>query len=336
MNKYSIIIPVYNVEKTLRRCLDSVINQTYKNLEIICVNDGSKDNSLKILNEYAKKDDRIIIVNKENGGLASARNEGIKEVHGDIITFLDSDDWLEIDCIEYVNNIFEENKDIDVYRGDYYLTDGNTKKNSKEYKRYTGKVELNTEIRRKILYDVYNGKIQSFSWLLFLKSDILKGKKIVFNNKVTFMEDVEFFTRLIYEISNIYFGVEPKINYYYNTKGLTKSNINLDKKAININKIRKSMVNTLIKNKEIELAKYANSIYFKATIEMLFLFFVNEKDKNIVINIMQKIFNKCNLENMNPGKLNIYYKLILYFLKKQKYSMCVFLYKMKKILKGIR
>ena len=92
----------------------------------------------------------------------------------------------------------------------------------------------------------------------------------------------------------------------------------------------------MIKNKELELAKYANSIYFKATIEMLFLFFVNKKDKNIVINIMQKIFNKCNLENMNVGKLNIYYKLILYFLKKQKYSMCVFLYKMKKILKGIK
>lgn len=336
MNKYSIIIPVYNVEKTLRRCLDSVINQTYKNLEIICINDGSKDNSLKILNEYAKKDDRIIIVNKENGGLASARNEGIKKVNGDVITFLDSDDWFEIDCIEYVNNILEKNKDLDVYRGDYYLTDGNIQKNNKEYKRYTGKVELTAEIKRKILYDIYNGKIQSFSWLLFLRSKVIKEKKIIFNNKVTFMEDVEFFTRLIYEISNIYFGVEPKINYYYNTKGLTKSNINLDKKAISINETKKSIINTLIKNKELELAKYANSIYFKATIEMLFLFFVNKKDKNIVINIMQKIFNKCNLENMDVGKLNIYYKLILYFLKKQKYSMCVFLYKMKKILKGIK
>lgn len=336
MNKYSIIIPVYNSEKTLKKCLDSVINQTYENLEIICINDGSGDNSLKILNEYAKKDDRIIIVNKENGGLASARNEGIKKANGDVITFLDSDDWLEIDCIEYVNNIWKMNKDLDVYRGNYYLTDGKNQKNDKEYKRYTGKVELTKEIRRKILYDIYNGKIQSFSWLLFLKSEVIKEKEIVFNNKVTFMEDVEFFTRLIYEISNIYFGVEPKINYYYNTKGLTKSNINLDKKAISINKIRESMLNTLIENKEIELAKYANSIYFKATIEMLFLFFVNKKDKNIVINIMQKIFNKCNLENMNIGKLNIYYRLILHFLKKQKYSKCVFLYKMKKILKGIK
>ena len=76
MSLLSIIVPVYNSEKHLKECLDSLINQTYKNIEIICVNDGSTDNSLNILNEYAKKDNRIKIFSKENGGMASARNLG--------------------------------------------------------------------------------------------------------------------------------------------------------------------------------------------------------------------------------------------------------------------
>lgn len=97
-NKISVIIPVYNTEKFLRRCLDSVIKQTYRNLQIICVNDNSPDNSFKILEEYAKKDPRILIVNNEkNLGLFHARIEGIKKSKGDYIAFLDSDDYISFD-----------------------------------------------------------------------------------------------------------------------------------------------------------------------------------------------------------------------------------------------
>lgn len=86
--KISIIIPVYNVEKYLSKCLSSVINQTYKNLEIICVNDGSTDSSLKILEEFATNDNRIKILNKENGGLSRARNCGLSNVQQEIIATL--------------------------------------------------------------------------------------------------------------------------------------------------------------------------------------------------------------------------------------------------------
>lgn len=92
--KISVIIPVYNVEKYLRRCLESVINNTYKNLEIIGVNDGSPDNSLNILKEYAARDTRMVVLSKSNGGLSSARNKGIEESTGEYITFVDSDDWV--------------------------------------------------------------------------------------------------------------------------------------------------------------------------------------------------------------------------------------------------
>ena len=91
--KVSIIIPIYNVEKYLRECLDSVINQTLKDIEIICVDDGSTDNSLSILREYAQKDNRIIVVNQKNQGAAVARNSGIKIAKGEYVCFIDSDDY---------------------------------------------------------------------------------------------------------------------------------------------------------------------------------------------------------------------------------------------------
>ena len=98
--KVSVIVPVYNVEKYLPQCLDSLINQTYSNLEIICVNDGSTDESLKILESYAKKDSRIVILDKENGGLSSARNAGLEAATGDYIGFVDSDDWCDLTMFE--------------------------------------------------------------------------------------------------------------------------------------------------------------------------------------------------------------------------------------------
>lgn len=96
----SVIVPVYNVEKYLVQCIDSIINQTYQNLEIILVNDGSTDNSGKICDEYAKKDSRIKVIHKENGGLSDARNKGLDFMTGEYVTLVDSDDYLEHNCIE--------------------------------------------------------------------------------------------------------------------------------------------------------------------------------------------------------------------------------------------
>lgn len=111
--KVSIIIPVYNVEKYLSRCLDSVIKQTYKNIEIVLVDDGAKDRSADICENYAKIDGRILVIHKENGGLSSARNVGIESCEGDCIYFLDSDDYITHDCIENLVE-FMEKYDADI------------------------------------------------------------------------------------------------------------------------------------------------------------------------------------------------------------------------------
>lgn len=106
----SVIVPVYNVEKYIDKCINSIINQTYKNLEIILVDDGSPDNCGNICDEYSKKDNRIIVIHKENGGVSSARNIGIKNAKGKWITFVDSDDWIENDYVEKLSKIGIQNK----------------------------------------------------------------------------------------------------------------------------------------------------------------------------------------------------------------------------------
>ncbi len=117
----SVIIPVYNVEKHLKKCLDSIVNQTYKNLEIILINDGSKDNSENICRDFAQKDDRIIFVSRENRGVSATRNEGIELAHGDYFSFIDSDDYLELDTYEYLLNlVFKHN--VDAVNYEHFIT----------------------------------------------------------------------------------------------------------------------------------------------------------------------------------------------------------------------
>ena len=109
----SVIVPVYKVEPYLRECVDSIINQTYKNLEIILVDDGSPDNCGAICDEYAAKDSRVRVIHKENGGVSSARNAGIEAATGDYIGFVDSDDWIEPDMYEnLLESLQRENAEI--------------------------------------------------------------------------------------------------------------------------------------------------------------------------------------------------------------------------------
>ncbi len=126
MPKISIIVPVYNVEKYLPECLDSIINQTFTDFECICINDGSPDNSLAILKEYASKDSRIKIINQENKGQSSARNVGMKFSKGKYIAFIDSDDWISTDYLDILYNIIENKQyDIAICNHQYYYSKDN-------------------------------------------------------------------------------------------------------------------------------------------------------------------------------------------------------------------
>lgn len=117
----SIVVPIYNVEKYLRQCLDSILNQTYQNFECLLINDGSPDNSADICREYVEKDSRFKYFEKENGGLSDARNYGIRQSKGSYITFVDSDDWLENDALQLLYDALKkENADISIGRYNCY------------------------------------------------------------------------------------------------------------------------------------------------------------------------------------------------------------------------
>ena len=108
----SVIVPIYNAENNLEKCLDSIIDQTYKNLELILINDGSTDGSLKICNKYKKNDNRIRLFSKENNGVSSARNLGISMAKGHYITFVDADDYLDLNAYEIALSNFGNNEAV--------------------------------------------------------------------------------------------------------------------------------------------------------------------------------------------------------------------------------
>lgn len=147
MSKVSIIIPVYNVEKYLSKCLDSVVNQTFKDIEIICVNDGSTDSSLQILEKYAQKYNQIKIINQQNAGQGIARNRALKIAQGNFILFLDPDDWIELDTVESCYNCAKINN-ANVVQFNYKNTDDNGNAISKN--------NLANFINEKYNYDLNN------------------------------------------------------------------------------------------------------------------------------------------------------------------------------------
>lgn len=112
--KISVIVPIYNTELYMRKCLDSIVNQTYPNLEIILINDGSTDSSLSIIQEYAKTDNRIIVIDQPNGGQSRARNAALDIMTGDYLSFVDSDDWLDLNTFKAVMNLFSASTDADM------------------------------------------------------------------------------------------------------------------------------------------------------------------------------------------------------------------------------
>lgn len=151
----SIIIPVYNVEKYLKKCLDSIVNQTYRNLEIIVVNDGSPDNSWRIIEKYQQEDTRIVYVKRQNGGLGAARNSGIEVSHGEFLCFVDSDDWISLEYVDRLLNVaITDNSDVVICNMQYIYSDGQVKPRTPKITKYE---IINSEeaLKREFIGDQY-------------------------------------------------------------------------------------------------------------------------------------------------------------------------------------
>ncbi|OOM79964.1 glycosyltransferase [Clostridium sp. BL-8] len=176
MEKISIIIPVYNVEAYIRKCLNSVKNQTYKNLEIICIDDGSTDKSGEICDEYAKKDSRFKIVHKVNGGYQSAVNYGLSIFTGEYVGFVDSDDWIEQDYYKTACNIIKSNEVEIACFGFYKDTDGNCIRMKNKLKIDSGKLNSKQVLQYTFQRDVYPA-FSAYLWNKLYRSIFFKSIK---------------------------------------------------------------------------------------------------------------------------------------------------------------
>lgn len=227
-SKISVIVPIYNVEKYLKECIDSIIFQTYTNLEILLINDGSTDSSKKICEEYVNKDSRIKLFNKVNGGLSSARNFGIKKATGDYIIFIDSDDFIEKNMIEELVFGCEcNNCDISVIGVYKYFDNKNIYKESKFI--YFGKVDNSKALENMMLNGFYACN-KLFKRYIFEKNS--------FESKL--YEDIYLIPYIVEKSQNIYFLNE--YGYYYRQR-------------------EKSIVHTEFNEKKMDYYYAANKVY---------------------------------------------------------------------------
>lgn len=187
----SVIIPIYNVEKYIARCLDSIINQTYKNIEIILIDDGTKDSSGVIADEYAKKDRRIRVIHKQNEGLGLTRNVGIENAKGEYIAFVDSDDYIDIDMYEKMYNQLKENE-LDAVLCDYkrLTKDGKFLNNCEKF---NNKIYEKKEIKSEILPSICGSKkfdiLVGSACCVLYKTKILKRYNIRFLNERNYVSE---------------------------------------------------------------------------------------------------------------------------------------------------
>lgn len=224
MIKVSVIVPVYNVELYLRECLDSIINQTLKEIEILCIDDCGTDNSYNILEEYAKKDNRIkIISHKENKGLGPARNTGIKESKGEYISFIDSDDYISKD---YYENLYKTAKkyDSDVVNTLNIKFDRN-KKLSKFYYTFTDKEFEGSWNLNDIENSFSKKSIAPYVWNKIYKTSFLLENNLYFMDMKFGVEDANFTIKLMAHNPKISFNNIPIYYYRQRENSLSHSNI---------------------------------------------------------------------------------------------------------------
>lgn len=211
----SVIIPFYNVEAYASKCIESVINQTYTNLEIILVDDGSPDNCGKIIDEYAKKDKRIKVIHKKNGGLSDARNKGIQVATGKFIGFVDSDDYIKEDMYEYLYNLIINNDadisiiDIIEFYEDKEITEKEVKEKVKVFNNYESLREL-----------LSISKLESHAVTKLYKKELFDGIRYPINKK---MEDVGTTYKLLDKSNKIVVSNVPKYYYLQRSNGIMLS-----------------------------------------------------------------------------------------------------------------
>lgn len=330
MIKISIIIPVYNMEKRLNKCIDSVLNQNFESYEVILVNDGSTDNSGKICNEYKRKDDRIKVIHTKNKGVSSARNTGISISQGKYLMFIDSDDWIEKNTLELAySNIIDSDIIIygfcyDVYKRDF-LIKSTIKSTVYDY-------ILNRENINKHFRYLFNTIDFSSSCNKLFKKSIIDLNNIRFMEKMSIFEDLCFNIEFMKSCKNM--KVIHNVLYHYTSDA---EQFHLDKRKFDI-------FEDIFYATE-KLSEYCTSINLKyddmeevfsyyQTLYSLCLKNISQKYKSVNLNEKLNCIKKLS-KNENFLKMlekysdNIFNKYLSFLLKRNLFLLSYFLIRWK-------
>ncbi len=279
MNKISVIVPIYNVEQYLPKCVDSILNQTYRNLEIILVDDGSTDASPKLCDEYAQKDPRVVVLHKENGGASSSRNAGLDMASGEYIAFVDSDDWLDSNMYTDMMEILLKH-DADIVECGYkYIKENGSvivsRENTGEIREYDNISALDA------LYfgDQIWGGISIVLWNKLYKKSVLSGMRLI-NSSVA--EDSELTPKILHTCKKI---VKINSNWYnFNIRpaSLSRSKFKLrDLSAINARKSVADFFEEKCKtdSRLLKISEYTRDIYYSSYYSCYCRCYAERKDK---------------------------------------------------------
>lgn len=327
MPKVSIIIPVFNVENYLERCLKSVICQSFKDIEIIIINDGSTDKSFEICKKFAEFDKRIILINQENSGVSAARNTGINIATGKYLSFVDSDDFIAPDMIEFLlNNLEKNNTDIatcGMY--DCYIQNNNKIKkicNKKKYKNNHGIINSHEALQEIFI----NGKVSLFIYDKLYKRELFNNLR--FSENIIY-EDAEIMPKIITRANKIFYNFVPKYYYLRHENSITSSKFK--KQDLDIIKISKQNLEFIKKNYNYALKQAEFRFFWSclALIDKIIWSNINfENFENILKFVKKNKFNIINNKYFTLKRklifilliinINIYKKIIIFFHKRGK------------------
>lgn len=306
----SVIIPIYNVEKYLRCCLDSVVEQTYSNLEIILIDDGSTDCCPLICDEYAKKDNRIVVIHKANGGLSDARNAGIRVANGEYIAFIDSDDCVNIEFVKILyNTIKNAHADIAI------CSRINVNELFNEYENIVEKsthyVLLdNTSCIKESYRNEYKG-INATAWAKLYRKSLFSVHNISY--PVGELNEDMYTTYKLYYYAGSVAYIEDELYYYRQRKGsiMNEANNNFGVKNMRITRATEEAISFYIANNELDLASLAINFHIRLLFGLNYKMLSNNElsvtEKNIYIKDMRRsVFKYLSLRRLKWYKQLVY------------------------------
>jgi len=303
----SLIIPVYNAEKSIECCVISILEQTYNHIEVIIVNDGSTDNSEEIIYSMSKLNDNIKYVKQENSGVSVARNHGISVSSGDYIMFVDSDDWLEKDCVEKMVNVLEATN------SDYCFSDWYVEKMSGTYIDYVNKA-FNPVLSADLLYRFYIANRRGCApWGKLYKRELITKNDIVFPKGLPYAEDYLFVLKYLSVAATCAYLNEPLVHYNcYQPGAGSKIRENYFELQLEIEKLKEQIVvkSTKYKTSDKELLKISKlESYVSALLYLQLLYKDFGRCYDSVKVIIKTLNNDCYMGLIKKSNLRKIEKL---------------------------